>query len=106
MIGLPPARVTNHSSVRLEVVVKASRGEEMSEVQVTWMFGNMVVEGSGGRYDVSNTTLNESMLLSVLNINGITDVDTDTNITALASLSNVMDVITSRTKLIRLRKFL
>lgn len=91
--------VTNMSVVRLHVRVQASRGV----ADVSWMVkGEEVL--SGARYVIETDTVPNNITLSTLVISEISDADTSSEVTAIASLRNKTED-SSTTQLIRVRKF-
>ena len=98
LLPLKPAMVTNMSMVRLHVRAQASGGV----AHVSWMVRGKEVS-SGARYVIYTDPGPHNTTFSTLAISGVSDADTRSEVTAIASFRNKTDF--STTQLIRVRKF-
>lgn len=94
--------VTNMSVVRLHVRVLASGGV----ANISWMVRGEVVSSGQARYVIETDTSTgpSNVTLSTLAISGVSDADTSSVVTAIASLRNKTED-SSTTQLIRVREF-
>ena len=79
--------------------VEATRGMPV----VSWLVGRQMVN-SRGRFSITDSVLNTNFVRSTLTMSNVTDDDTNTKVTAMATLTNVTES-TSTTTLINIRKF-